>query len=95
MARLVGQLVARGLRAQPRSGNLLTGQLYIALDFIPGARPEHFVVDARPLEIPTVPGSIEELQRQLVVLNPGAAHNVVTNGEIAPEALFGAAETFD
>jgi G3E family GTPase len=35
--------------------------------------------------------TIEELQRQLVVLNPGAAHNVVTNGEIAPEALFGAA----
>jgi G3E family GTPase len=35
--------------------------------------------------------TIEELQRQLVGLNPGAAHNVVTNGEIAPEALFGAA----
>jgi G3E family GTPase len=37
------------------------------------------------------PEMIEELQRQLVVLNPGAAHNVVMNGEIAPEALFGAA----
>src|ERR1700674_2946292 len=37
------------------------------------------------------PEMIEELQRQLVVLNPGAAHNVVVNGEIAPEALFGAA----
>ena len=37
------------------------------------------------------PETIEELQRQLVALNPGAAHNVVTNGEIAPEALFGAA----
>jgi G3E family GTPase len=35
--------------------------------------------------------TIEALQRQLVVLNPGATHNVVTNGEIAPEALFGAA----
>ena len=38
-----------------------------------------------------LPETIEDLQRQLVVLNPGAAHNVVTNGEIAPEALFGAA----
>jgi G3E family GTPase len=37
------------------------------------------------------PETIEDLQRQLVVLNPGATHNVVTNGEIAPEALFGAA----
>jgi paraquat-inducible protein B len=66
MARLVGQLVARGLRAQPRSGNLLTGQLYIALDFIPGTRPASFDVDARPLEIPTVPGSVQELQQKLV-----------------------------
>jgi G3E family GTPase len=37
------------------------------------------------------PETIEELQRQLVELNPGAAHSVVTNGEIAPETLFGAA----
>jgi len=65
MARLVGQLVARGLRAQPRTGNLLTGQLYIALDFIPGSRPARFDVDARPLEIPTVSGSVEELQQKL------------------------------
>ena len=28
------QLVAQGLRAQLRTGNLLTGQLYVALDFI-------------------------------------------------------------
>jgi paraquat-inducible protein B len=66
MARLVGQLVARGLRAQPRTGNLLTGQLYIALDFIPGTRPARFDVDARPLEIPTVSGSVQELQQKLV-----------------------------
>lgn len=65
MARLVGQLVARGLRAQPRSGNLLTGQLYIALDFIPGARPAKFDADTRPLEIPTVTGSVQEVQRKL------------------------------
>jgi paraquat-inducible protein B len=66
MARLVGQLVARGLRAQPRTGNLLTGQLYIALDFIPGTRPARFDVAARPLEIPTVSGSVQELQQKLV-----------------------------
>jgi G3E family GTPase len=37
------------------------------------------------------PETIEDLRRQLVQLNPGAAQNVVTNGQIAPEALFGAA----
>src|ERR1700722_13108616 len=62
MAHLVGELVARGLRAQPRPGDLLTGQLYLALDFIPGARTAHFNAAARPLEIPTIRGSIDELQ---------------------------------
>jgi paraquat-inducible protein B len=66
MAKLVSQLVARGLRAQPRTGNLLTGQLFIALDFIPGSRAARFDVDARPLEIPTVSGSVQELQQKLV-----------------------------
>jgi paraquat-inducible protein B len=66
MARFIGELVGRGLRAQPRIGSLLTGQLYVALDFIPGARPVKFAPDLRPLEIPTVPGSIQELQQRLV-----------------------------
>ena len=39
----------------------------------------------------TSPETIEDLQRRLVALNPGAARHVVTNGEIVPEALFGAA----
>jgi paraquat-inducible protein B len=66
MARLVGELVARGLRAQPRIGSLLTGQLYIALDFIPGTRPVKFAANLRPLEIPTAPGSVQALQQRLV-----------------------------
>jgi len=65
MARLVGQLVARGLRAQPRPGSLLTPQLYLALDFIPGASKVAFDAAATPLEIPTMRGSIDELQLKL------------------------------
>ena len=41
-AAVLQQLVANGLRAQLRTGNLLTGQLYVALDFLgkePGAAP--------------------------------------------------------
>jgi G3E family GTPase len=37
------------------------------------------------------PETIEDLQRRLVALNPAAARHVVTNGEIVPDALFGAA----
>ena len=36
---IVDTLVEQGLRAQIRTGNLLTGQLYIALDFFPNAKP--------------------------------------------------------
>lgn len=63
--RIVAQLVKRGLRAQARTGNLLTGQLYIALDFIPDAKPVAYDPSARPAQIPTVPGSLDKLQKQL------------------------------
>lgn len=62
---VMGQFVARGLRAQARTGNLITGQLYIALDFVPNATPVNFDVAARPVEIPTIPGSLDKLQEQL------------------------------
>ena len=58
----------RGLRAQLRSGNLLTGAKFLALDFIKDAPP----VPPGPIKdasgariIPTVPGSLDELQETL------------------------------
>lgn len=65
MGRMFGPLVARGLRAQARTGNLLTGQLYIALDFVPKAPRARFDVAATPIELPTAPGSFDKLQEQL------------------------------
>ena len=64
-ASVIGVLVARGLRAQARIGNLITGQIYIALDFVPNAPQVSFDVAAKPLEIPTAPGSLDKLQEQL------------------------------
>jgi len=58
-------MVAHGLRAQVRSANLLTGQLYIALDFVPNAPKVAFDINARPLVLPTVSGSFDKLQEQL------------------------------
>ena len=63
--RLLGTFVDNGLRAQARSGNLLTGQLYIALDFFPKAEKVAFDPSARPVVLPTVPGSLEQLQEKL------------------------------
>ncbi|HAT29331.1 MAG TPA: mammalian cell entry protein [Janthinobacterium sp.] len=62
---LLAAMVGRGLRAQLRTGNLLTGQLYIALDFFPKAGPAKLDLTQTPLEVPTVPNSLEELQIQV------------------------------
>ena len=63
--RLIGTFVEHGLRAQARSGNLITGQMYISLDFYPDAPKVAFDMSAEPIVIPTVPGSLEKLQEQL------------------------------
>src|SRR5260221_13074882 len=62
LAAFVGTLVKRGLRAQPRSGSLLTGKLYIALDFLPASPRAAFDASIRPLELPTVNGTFQELE---------------------------------
>lgn len=64
-ARLMQMFVERGLRAQARTGNLLTGQLYISLDFDPRAPQVAFDQQARPMVIPTIAGSFDKLQEQL------------------------------
>ena len=64
-AQLLSAFVKQGLRAQARSANLITGQLYISLSFIPNAAPVVFDTAARPLRIPTVPGSLDKVQEQL------------------------------
>ncbi|AAQ60218.1 PqiB family protein [Chromobacterium violaceum] len=58
-------LVANGMRAQLRSGNLITGQLYVALDFFRDAPPAKLVVRNGLPELPTISGDLEELQRVL------------------------------
>jgi paraquat-inducible protein B len=62
LAAFVGTLVKRGLRAQPRSASLLTGKLYIALDFLPPSPRVAFDASIRPLELPTVNGTFQQLE---------------------------------
>jgi paraquat-inducible protein B len=65
MRNLVDSLVASGLRAQLRVGNLLTGQSFVALDFFPNAKPRPVKWNRTIPELPTQPGSIDSLQQQL------------------------------
>ncbi len=64
-SQLLATLVKNGLRAQLRSGNLLTGQLYVALDFFPNAAPARFDLARAPLELPTMPNALDQLQQQM------------------------------
>jgi len=61
----LGVMVERGLRAQLRNGNILTGQLYVALDFFPNAPKASIGQRDDVLLLPTVPGQLDELQTQV------------------------------
>ena len=59
------QLVERGLRGRLKMQSLLTGQLYVDLDFYPD-KPARFVAsDPAVSEIPTIPTAAEELVSKL------------------------------
>jgi len=62
---MMSEMIARGLRAQARNGNLLTGQMYIAIDFLPHAAKVAFDGTARPMQIPTAPGTLDNMQEQV------------------------------
>lgn len=61
-------LVSRGFRAQLKTASLLTGQLFVAVDFFPAA-PKAKIDWNNPLpEIPTVPGNLQGLQDSITSL---------------------------
>jgi paraquat-inducible protein B len=62
MQRLVEQ---RGLRAQLRSGNLITGQLYVAFDLYSDARKVKIDLSQDPVELPVVPSTVQDLEQKI------------------------------
>ena len=63
---VLNEMVAHGLRAQLTSGNILTGQLIVALDFFPNAPKTNINWATNPPRFPTTPGSLVELQATLM-----------------------------
>jgi paraquat-inducible protein B len=59
---LIENLVAHGVRAQLRSGNLLTGALFVAFDFFPDAPPATVDWSKQPVELPTIPGELQAIE---------------------------------
>jgi paraquat-inducible protein B len=81
-AQVLQRLVDHGLRAQLKTGNLITGQLYVTLDFFPNEPKARVDLAQAPLEIPTASGGFTELQSSL--------ENVVKKIEKLPLDQMGA-----
>jgi len=62
---ILQRFVEQGLQAQLRLGNLITGQVYVALFFKPGAARHSAAATDGVVEIPTTAGSLEEIQLQI------------------------------
>ncbi len=58
-------LVKKGMRARLQTGSLLTGQLFVALEFVPKAAPAVLDAAAAVPTLPTVPGAFVDLQAQV------------------------------
>jgi len=57
--KLIDALVAHGVRAQLKTGNLLTGAVFVSLDFFPSAPPATVDWSQEPVQLPTIPGQLE------------------------------------
>jgi paraquat-inducible protein B len=99
LASFVGTLVDRGLRAQPRSGSLLTGRLYIALDFLPASPRTAFDASIRPLELPTVNGTFQELEasvgRMVKKVNDLPLEQIASHLDVDLQDLHGTLSALD
>ena len=57
------RMVARGLRAQLQTGSLITGQLFVQLDFYPKLPPAKLTVSRNLPVVPTVPSTMDQFRR--------------------------------
>jgi paraquat-inducible protein B len=59
---MANYLVEHGFRFQLKSGNPLTGQLYVALDYFPDAPKATIDWSKSPPELPAIPRTLQSLQ---------------------------------
>tara|TARA_R110000823_G_scaffold210224_4_gene340441 strand:- start:460 stop:1425 length:966 start_codon:yes stop_codon:yes gene_type:complete len=62
---LTDELLARGLRAQLNTQSLLTGLLYVQMDFHPGSEIKLADIDSPYFQFPTIPTDLERIAKTL------------------------------
>ena len=103
--RVMDGMVAHGLRAQLKTGNLISGSLYVAIDLHPDAAPVTLDWTKTPVELPAMPGQIEAVEDTALNLlksldaTLGNVRGTLTNADkvlgnastlIAPDSVFNA-----
>jgi paraquat-inducible protein B len=63
--KIINSLVADGVRAQLRTGNMLTGSAFVAFDFFHGVPPAMVDWSQNPPQLPTTPGQLEAVEAGL------------------------------
>ena len=94
LQRQVDDMIVNGLRAQLRTGSLLSGQLYVSLDFFSNAEPGKITWDNSIPVFPTQASTATSIEDQLLDLSAGLKRTLshvdrlVTrfDNEITPEA---------
>jgi paraquat-inducible protein B len=60
--KMIDSLVSHGVRAQLRTGSLLTGSLFVAFDMFPDAPPATVDWSKKPPQLPTIPGQMQAIE---------------------------------
>jgi paraquat-inducible protein B len=59
---MIDSMVAHGMRAELKTGSLLTGQKYVAVEVEKGVAPDHVNWNEHPPIFPTAAGGLDEIQ---------------------------------
>ncbi len=60
---VMNKFIERGMRAQLETGSLLTGQLFVSLEFHPDLPRKSLITTGKYPEIPAVPATMDQLRR--------------------------------
>ena len=80
-AKVLGTLVAQGMRAQIETASFVTGQKNIALAFVPGAKPASIAMEDGAIVLPSQGGGLDDVL--------GAVSDVATRLQQIPFAQIG------
>ncbi len=76
------ELIARGMRAQLNTQSLLTGLLYVQLDFHPESEVQLVDIESDYTQIPTIPTDLERITREIAAIDiPRMTEHLATIAE--------------